>query len=161
MGKRSTNRLQRRLKTRTPNLHRAQERLNTSADGRVAISSRTNQRLGGHRVPKEKPDTNWRLRMFTFPPSRTIADPSSRSRVRCAAPNHRRALDRSGRLCKISPLGRKVSLRKGKNKDKIRIYLTSTGILIEGVISASGYRLTLSNPPLRAEATIPATKPNP
>src|SRR5215469_11299158 len=131
MDKRSKIRLQRRLKTRTPNLHRAQETLNSSADGRVAtVIGRTS---GWEvRVPTEIRDTNRRLRMLTFPPSRTIADPSSRSRFRCAAPNTRRALDRSGRLCKISPLGRKVSLRKGKNKDKIKIYLTSTGILMEG-----------------------------
>jgi len=70
--------------------------------------------------------------VFTFPPSRTIADPSSPSRVRCAAPKPRRALDRSGRLCKISPLGRKVGSGKAKTKDKIKIYLTSTGILMEG-----------------------------
>ena len=80
--------------------------------------------------------TNWRLSRLTFLPSRTIAEPSSPSRVRCAAPNPRRALDCSGRLCEISPLGRKVDLRKAKkNKDKIRIYLTSTGILMEGVIT--------------------------
>jgi hypothetical protein len=76
--------------------------------------------------------TNWRLSRLSFLPSRTIAEPSSPSRVRCAAPNPRRAIDCSGRLCKISPLGRKVDLRKAKNKDKIRIYLTSTGILMEG-----------------------------
>jgi len=133
MDERSTNRLQHRLKTRTPNLHRAQEKLNSSADGRVAISSRTNQRLGGHRVAEEIRDTNWRLRIFPFPPRRTIAEPSSPSRVRCAAPNTRRALDRSGRLCKISPLGRKVGSGKAKTKDKITIYLTATGILMEGV----------------------------
>ena len=56
--------------------------------------------------------------MLTFLPSRTIAEPFSPSRVRCAAPNTRRALDRSGRLCKISPLGRKVGLRKAKSKTK-------------------------------------------
>jgi len=83
-------------------------------------------------VPEEIRDTNWRLRIFTFPPSRTIAEPSSPSRVRYAAPYTRRALDRSGRLCKISPLGRKVSPRKGKDKRKIKIYLTLTGILMEG-----------------------------
>jgi hypothetical protein len=87
-------------------------------------------------VSAEIRDTNWRLRTVTFPPSRTIADPSSRSRVRCAAPNNRRAIDRSGRLCKISPLGRKVRLRKGKNKDKTTIYLTSTGILMEGDVTS-------------------------
>ena|ERR1700747_2914272 len=54
--------------------------------------------------------------MLTFLPSRTIAEPFSPSRVRCAAPNTRRALDRSGRLCKISPLGRKVGLRKAKSR---------------------------------------------
>ena len=77
--------------------------------------------------------TNWRRGMLTFLPSGTMAEPSSPSRVRCAAPNPRRALDRSGQLCKISPLGRKVDLRKKKNKDKIKIYLTSTGILMEGI----------------------------
>jgi hypothetical protein len=60
--------------------------------------------------------TNWRLSRLTFLPSRTMAEPSSPSRVRCAAPNPRRALDRSGRLCKISPLGRKVDLRKAKKQ---------------------------------------------
>ena len=61
---------------------------------------------------------NWRLSMLTFLPSWTIAEPFSPSRGRCAAPNTRRALDRSGRLCKISPLGRKVGLRKTKSKTK-------------------------------------------
>ena len=90
--------------------------------------------LGGHRVQAEIQITNWRLSRLTFLPSRTMAEPSSPSRVRCAAPNPRRALDRFGRLCKISPLGRKVDLRKAKkNKGKIKIYLTSTGILMEGV----------------------------
>jgi hypothetical protein len=56
--------------------------------------------------------------MLTFLPSRRIAEPSSPSRVRYAAPNPRRALDRSGLLCKISPLGRKVNLRKAKTKTK-------------------------------------------
>ena len=74
--------------------------------------------------------------MLTFLPSGRVADPSSRSRVRYAAPNTRRALDRSGRLCKISPLRKKGDLRKAKaktkNKLKSRIYLTSTGILMEG-----------------------------
>ena len=59
-------------------------------------------------------DTNWRLSTLTFLPSRRIAEPSSPSRVRGAAPKTRRALDRSGRLCKISQLGRKVDLRKVK-----------------------------------------------
>jgi hypothetical protein len=62
--------------------------------------------------------TNWRLSMLTFLLSRTIAEPFSPPRVRCAAPNTRRALDCSGRLCKISPLGRKVDLRKAKSKTK-------------------------------------------
>ena len=70
--------------------------------------------------------------MFAFPPSQTIADPSSPSRVRCAAPTTRRALDRSGRLCKISPLGKKVGSGKAKPKNKITFYLTYTGILMEG-----------------------------
>src|ERR1700751_5593549 len=76
--------------------------------------------------------------MLTFLPSRTIAEPFSPSRVRCAAPNTRRALDRSGRLCKISPLGRKAGLRKAKsrqNQNKIKTYLTSPGILMEGVLA--------------------------
>jgi hypothetical protein len=72
--------------------------------------------LGGHRVQTEIQITNWRLSRLTFLPSRTIAEPSSPSRVRCAAPNPRRALDCSGRLCKISPLGRKVDLRKAKKQ---------------------------------------------
>ena len=71
--------------------------------------------------------------MFAFPPSLTIADPSSPSRVRCAAPTTRRAPDRSGRLCKISPLGRRVSSGKAKTKNKITFYLTYAGILMEGV----------------------------
>jgi hypothetical protein len=74
--------------------------------------------------------------MLTFLPSGTMAEPSSPSRVRCAAPNTRRALDCSGLLCKISPLRKKGESQEGKdqkNKDKIKIYLTSTGILMEGV----------------------------
>jgi hypothetical protein len=61
-----------------------------------------------------------------------MAEPSSPSRVRYAAPNPRRALDRSGRLCKTSPLGKKGGSQKGKNKVKITLCLTSTGILMEG-----------------------------
>src|SRR5215469_6026624 len=67
-----------------------------------------------------------------------IAEPSSPSGVRYAAPNPRRALDRSGRLCKTSPLGKKGGSQKGKgksknkNKVKITLCLTSTGILMEG-----------------------------
>jgi hypothetical protein len=56
--------------------------------------------------------------MLTFLPSGRVADPSSPSRVRSAAPNTRRALDRSGRLCKISPLRKKGDLRKAKAKTK-------------------------------------------
>jgi hypothetical protein len=71
--------------------------------------------------------------MLTFLPSRMMAEPSSPSRVRCAAPNTRRALDRSGRLCKISPPRKKGGSQEGKYKykDKIKIYLTSTGILMD------------------------------
>ena len=75
--------------------------------------------------------TNWRLSRLTFLPSRTMAEPSSPSRFRCAAPNPRRALDRSGRLCKISPLGRKVDLRKAKkqrqNQNLLDIHRDSHG----------------------------------
>jgi hypothetical protein len=63
-----------------------------------------------------------------------IAEPSSPSRVRYAAPNTRRALDCSGRLCKTSPLWKKGGSQKGKGKNKVKITLclTSTGILMEG-----------------------------
>jgi len=85
-------------------------------------------------VQAEIPDTNWRLSTLTFLPSAMIAEPSSPSRVRYAAPNPRRALDRSGRLCKTSPLGKKGGSQKGKGKNKVKITLclTSTGILMEG-----------------------------
>ena len=61
--------------------------------------------------------------MPTFLPSRRMAEPSSPSRVRCAAPNTRRALDCSGRLCKISPLGRKVGARKARSKTKVQNHI--------------------------------------
>ena len=76
--------------------------------------------------------------MLTFLPSRKMAEPSSPSRVRCAAPKTPRALDRSGRLCKISQLGRKVDLRKAKAQTNTnsKFYLTSTGILMEGDLTS-------------------------
>ena len=82
----------------------------------------------------EIPHTNWRLSTLTFLPSAMIAEPSSPSRVRYAAPNTWRALDRSGRLCKTSPLRKKGGSQKGKGKNKVKITLclTSTGILMEG-----------------------------
>ena len=54
--------------------------------------------------------------MLTFLPSGTMAEPSSPSRVRCAAPNPRRALDCSGLLCKISPLRKKGESQEGKDQ---------------------------------------------
>jgi len=81
-------------------------------------------------VQTEIPDTNWRFSRLTFLPRVRLAESSSPSRVRCAAPNTWRALDCSGRLCKFSPLRKKGESQEGK--DKIRIYLTSTGILMEG-----------------------------
>jgi hypothetical protein len=101
-------------------LHRAKEKAQSECGWKGGDSSRANQVLGGHRVQAEMQDTNWRWGMLTFLPSRTIAAPSSPSRVRCAAPNTRRALDCSGRLCKIFPLGRKVNLRKATTKTKVQ-----------------------------------------
>jgi len=89
-----------------PTCTERRKKLNLSADGRVAtVVGRTWP--GGHRVQTEREHTNWRLSLLTFLPSLMMAQPSSPSRVRCAAPYSRRALDRSGRLCKIAPLGRK------------------------------------------------------
>ena len=66
----------------------------------------------------------------TFLPSGMVTERSSPSRVRSRRTE--RALDGSGPLCKTPPLGRKVDFRKGK----IKIYLTSTGILMEGVLTS-------------------------
>jgi len=118
MDERSKIRLQRRLKTRTPNLHRAKEKAQSECGWKGGDSNGTNQVLGGHRVQAEIQDKSWRLSRLTFLSSWRMAEPSSPSRVRGAAPKTRRALDRSGRLCKISQPGRKVDLRKAKAKAK-------------------------------------------
>ena len=61
--------------------------------------------------------TNWRRSMLTFLPSGTMAEPSSPSRVRCAAPNPRRALDCSGlALQNLSAKEERLNLRKAKTK---------------------------------------------
>jgi len=114
--------------------------------------------------------TNWRLSRLTFLPSQRVAEPSSPSRVRCAAPNPRRALDRSGRALQNLSARKKGGSQEGKNnnnKDKIKIYLTSTGILMEGVcaqISTSFVRdarapIGTHFPPLRSSTCETASLP--
>ena len=96
--------------------------------------------------------TNWRLSRLTFLPSRTIAEPSSPSRVRCAASNPRRALDCSGRFCKISLLGRKVDLRKAKkqrqNQNLLDIHRHSHGraISLSGTFHGTSHSVRTLQP---------------
>src|ERR1700722_1949532 len=59
MDERSTNRLQRRLKTRTPNLHRAQEKAQSECGWKGGDSSRANQVAG--RSQSASRDTNYEL----------------------------------------------------------------------------------------------------
>jgi len=82
--------------TRTPNLHRAQETLIESADGRVATVLVAHKRSFGEprSIGQEYPAHH----RPTFPPSGRVADRSSPSRVRCRRTE--RALDGSGPLCK-------------------------------------------------------------
>jgi hypothetical protein len=71
--------------TRTPNLHRANETLIESADGRVAtVVARKNKDFGGTVLDRREPPS---ARWPTFPPSGSVAERSSPSRVRCAAQN--------------------------------------------------------------------------
>jgi len=69
--------------TRTPNLHRAKETLIESADGRVATVVARKKALGEQRWIGQ----DHSARRSTFPPSGSVAERSSPSRVRCAAQN--------------------------------------------------------------------------
>jgi hypothetical protein len=141
MDERSTNRLQRQLKTRTPNLHRAKEKAQFECGWKGGDSSGTNQALEGHKVQAEIQDTNWRLSRLTFLPSWRIAEPSSPSRVRCAAPKPGAPLTAPGGSAKsLSQEERLVSERQRQKQTRLKFYLTSTGILMEGICTQNPTR---------------------
>ena len=111
--------------TRTPNLHRAKKSLLESADGRVATGlfwgregrrGRTTTREERPRVPQRRPPSFLAEWWQSGPRRQGFAD---------AAQNA--PLTAPGRSAN-PPLGRKVDFKEGK----IKIYLTGTGILMEG-----------------------------
>jgi hypothetical protein len=118
--------------TRTPNLHRANETLIKSADGRVATVVARKKALGeqrwigqDHSAPRS-----------TFHPSGSVAERSSPSRVRCAAQNA--PLTAPGRSENCSARRERGTLGKATTKttSKSQTRLDIDGILMEGVLAS-------------------------
>jgi len=108
--------------TRTPNLHRAKQSLTKSADGRVATGL-----VWAHRKNASK--TKNRERLSPFLPDGMVTDRSSPSRVRYAAKNA--PLTAPGRSAH-PPVRKEREILGMANQKQIKIYLTRTGLLMEG-----------------------------
>ena len=108
--------------TRTPNLHRANKSLTKSADGRVATGL-----VGARSMNRAK--TNNTVRLLPFLPDGMVTERSSPSRVRYAAKNA--PLTAPGRSAH-PPARKEREILGMANQKQIKIYLTRTGLLMEG-----------------------------
>jgi len=123
--------------TRTPNLHRANKPLTKSADGRVATGL-----VGARSMNRAK--TKNTVRLLPFLPDGMVTDRSSPSRVRYAAKNA--PLTAPGRSAH-PPVRKEREILGMANQKQIKIYLTRTGLLMEGLYTTLRRLFVCSQPP--------------
>src|SRR5271168_936325 len=122
MEERSTNRWQHRLQREHPTCTERNKSLTKSADGRVATGL-----VGARSMNRAK--TKNTVRLLPFLPDGMVTDRSSPSRVRYAAKNA--PLTAPGRSAH-PPARKEREILGMANQRQIKIYLTRTGLLMEG-----------------------------
>jgi hypothetical protein len=116
--------------TRTPNLHRAKKSLTESADERVATAWVGAQSKDAGKIEQSKTTP-------PFLPDGMLTDRSSPSRVRYAAQNA--PLTAPGRSAH-PPARREREILEKANQRQSKIYLTWTGLLMEGHSSQNPFQ---------------------